>query len=171
MKKSMNKYKLYSFKIKDWSKYVGSGIKVLESDQWILLKSLNDYLIDGWVLINKKYLTGIYREEKEILAEKVLNANKKLDNLKCPDIPLESHQLFIYFQENDIAMELSFKDNSYLYIGKVSRVLKKSIYLKLLNANGIWEEKEILIRMEFVRDIKFDTDYINSLLVYSNSLL
>ncbi|NDV69683.1 hypothetical protein [Dysgonomonas sp. 25] len=147
------------------------GIIIEEGSDWILLKSLNDYFVDGFVLINKKYIKKIEHTDDEIFIEKVLSANNKLNFQLRTDIPLNTQDLFSYIFIKNITFQISFKDDSFSYIGNIKSYLEKSFYLRRINSRGIWLDENLRIRIDFIRKIEFDTDYINSLLVYNKTFI
>lgn len=99
----INKGVFYSFKIKD-RKRLESGILLVEGEDWVLLSSIfSDYIVDGYILINKKYITSIHRTEKEIFTEKVLKASNKTDIVPYIDIPhLSTDSLFKWLEDKHI---------------------------------------------------------------------
>jgi hypothetical protein len=73
----INKGVFYSFKIKD-RKRLESGILLVEGEDWGTDQQyFFDYIVDGYMLINKKYITSIHRTEKRMFTEKVLKASEK----------------------------------------------------------------------------------------------
>lgn len=85
-------------------------------------------------------------------------------------MPLDTVSLFLFLFSNKIAFQVSFGDESYTYIGIINKLLTKSFYMKMINSRGVWIEKCQLIRMDFIRKIEFETNYINSLLIYNKSI-
>lgn len=158
----------YSIKIKGREEKE-FGILIDESEQWIYISSLySDYIMDGYKIINKKYIISIERSERDIFTEKVLKANNRMspDSLK---IPLETNKLFSYLEKNQIVFDISTNREDSIYVGKVQKILPKSFYLKPLGTKGEWMNELYLFRMTTIRIISFDTDYVKSLLVFNES--
>ncbi|NDV97296.1 hypothetical protein D0T84_20670 [Dysgonomonas sp. 521] len=166
---NMDDYKVFSIGIKNWEDSL-CGIKISESDEWILIENLIDYSIDGLGIINKKYIKFIDRTEREILTEDVLKANHRLKKREI-SIPLESNSMIEYLYKNKVIFQISLKDNSYVFIGMIEKILKKSFYIKRINAKGIWMDSSMLFRIEHIRSLEFNTDYIDALLVYNKTLV
>lgn len=167
MEKILEKGLFYTFLIEKRDE-IESGIFISESDDWFFIKSLyTDYWINGYKLINKKFVSRIKRDEEEIFSEAVLMANKATD-LPHYSIPLETNNLFEYLREKQIVIEVSGKDDSIIFLGKVEKHLLKSFRLKMLDPKAKWLNLTKLFMKDSVRYIGFDTNYINSLVNYSN---
>ncbi len=160
--------KFYSFKIKN-RKQQEQGIIVANGEDWILTKYIfSDYIVDGLMLFNKEYIKSIERGENEIFFEKILIANAKAD---IPDlsIPLSTNELLQWLEYNKIAFQIDPKDEGVCYIGRILKVLDKSIRFKPISAKGVWLDGYDLYRKSSLMMISFDTDYINSIITYANS--
>lgn len=146
------------------------GIVIQEGEEWVLVKYLySDYIVDGFMLLNKKYIEFTERNEDEIFFEKVLKANNKLDvpNL---DVPLTTNTLLKWLEDNQTTFQIDPKDESVCYIGRIIDILDKSIRFKAISAKGEWLGGYNLFRINSLMMISFDTDYINSIITYANSL-
>ena len=74
------KNNLYSFKIKGFVNK-SRGIFLQVGEDWLLIKSLfADYILDGYQLLNKKYILSINQSEGDIFTQKVLTANGKIQS-------------------------------------------------------------------------------------------
>jgi hypothetical protein len=167
--KIMNSQKLYTLEIKEWQDQIHCLV-IADGKEWMFIKNLFDYTFDGYALLQKKFIKNTVSSEKEKFTEDVLRANNKLSFSYKHNMPLTTKDLFCYLQEEQIVIEISFKKDSYVYIGEISSVLPHSFYLKTIRTNGRWDEKLSLIRFNSVRKIAFDTDYINSLVTYSKTI-
>ena len=158
---------LYSFKIKGFVNK-SRGIFLQEGEDWVLIKSLfSDYRLDGYQLLNKKYILSINQSENDIFTQKVLEANEK-NQLQILDIPLSMFSLFDYFLKQNIVFSIQTNKEDRINVGCIDKLNDKSIFLTPITPKGIWEENHYYnFRKEFIRIIEFDTDYINSLVVYS----
>lgn len=158
----------YSIKIKD-RKRSETGILIAEGEDWILIKSLFiDYIMDGYKLINKRYIVSINRDEEDIFTEKVLRVNNRVD-YDTRKIPLETKSLFKYLEKEQTVFDISTTSEDSIYIGKIQKLLVHSFYLKLLGTKGKWLDGSELFRMKSIRVISFDTDYIKSLLNFNKA--
>ncbi len=165
----INKGVFYSFKIKD-RKRLESGILLVEGEDWVLISSIfSDYIVDGYMLINKKYITSIHRTEKEMFTEKVLKASDKTDIVPYIDIPhLSIDSLFKWLEDKHIVFQIDNRDENQCWIGKILDSTKKSIFLTPLTPKGEWDKSlYYAFRKANIRIISFNSDYINSLMAYN----
>ena len=161
--------KLISIKLKD-RKEEERGILLEEGSEWIIILSLfTDYMLDGYKIINKKYIMSIYQTEDDIFTEKVLDANNKIPTSFSAKIPLTSNQLFIYLYETRTTFQLHLNRESSFYMGYIKEVLPKSFYFLPMNPKGKWLNYHFLFRMTYIRIVEIETDYTNSLLAYNKS--
>jgi hypothetical protein len=170
MTESLMKNSMYSFKIKGFINQP-RGIFLQEGEDWLLIKSLfTDYMLNGYQLLNKKYIVSISQSKDDIFTEKVLVANRK-SNIQVTDFALSMSALFEYLLKQNIVFSIQTNKSDRINIGCIDKLNDKSIFVTPINPEGIWEEKRYYtFRKEFIRIIEFDTDYINSLVNYSKTL-
>jgi hypothetical protein len=170
MIENLVKNTLYSFKIKGFSNKL-RGLFLQEGKDWVLVKTLfTDYMLDGYQLLNKKYILSINQSEDDIFTEKVLVANGK-NNIEYISFPLSMFSLFEYLLKQNIVFSIQTNKEDRVNIGSIDKLSDKSIFITPINPKGIWEKSRYYtFRKEFIRIIEFDTDYINSLENYSKSL-
>ena len=170
MTENLIRNSLYSFKIRGFVNK-SRGIFLQEGEDWLLIKSLfTDYMLDGYRLLNKKYILSISQSEDDIFVEKVILANKK-SNLQVTDLPLSMSSLFKYFLKQNIVFSIQTNKEDRMNIGRIDKLNDKSVFLTPITPKGIWEENRYYtFRKEFIKIIEFDTDYINSLMNYSKTI-
>lgn len=163
----MEKERIYSIKIKGWKEDV-SGVLIDAGTDFILIHSIfSDYMLDGYMVISKKFIKSISRNDEEKFVEKVLIANDKI-NIITSDIPLDLEMLIEYLQKEEITFGIVESKQNIFHIGRVCKIMKASFYLIPLNKKGQWMEKPLLHRFNSIRIITLNTDYINSLMAFSN---
>lgn len=162
--------KLYSIKIKD-RKQRTIGVFIEEGKEWVLLIDLYaDYLLDGYILVNKEYIENIERSEKDVFTEEVLIANDKINIPEYQKLPLITENLLKWFYDNQTVIQVENRDGTMSWIGKILGGTEKSIYLDNLDPKGIWTSTHFTFRKNAIRLISFDTDYIKSLVNYNKRL-
>lgn len=62
------------------------------------------------------------------------------------------------------------RDESISYVGYIVKICNKSFFLKPMDPKGVWEDYKYLFRILSIRVIDFDSDYINSLLIYQEKI-
>ena len=148
-----------------------SGFLLDFSEDWILIKSNPvDYILDGFVLLRNKNLESLIYDETNEFTEKVIRSKKiKLTNDYI--FPLSSLETILKFlnQKHGI-FQLATKRTNAVYLGRLIEMTDSEIIIEFLNTKGEFDG-EIDFKPQKIRVIEFDTDYINSLKAYSDSIL
>lgn len=159
-----------SIKIKN-RKEKERGIFIQEGEDWILLQSLfTDFMVDGFKIISKNYILSIDRDEHDAFVEEVLISCDKL-SIPGMTIPLKTYPLFEFLMTNQKTFQLFLNKENSSYIGNINKLLAKSFYLNPFGKKVGWLDYYLLFRMDFIRLLAIDTDYINSLLAYNKRIL
>jgi hypothetical protein len=162
--------KLYSIQLHHGNKNFMGIIQGIGKEWIILYQLFTDYMMDGYVLLNKKYIADIRRDDKILFTEEVLKAKGVSFEKSTLNIPLDNTDaLFQWLKDNQIVFMFSLRDNHVSYVGEVYNILPKSFYLRVLEVDGHWWERKLLYRKETVRSIDFKSDYIESLLAYNRA--
>lgn len=164
----MEKGKFYLFKIKGWEAPIG-GVVELIGLEWILIKHIvADYTLDGYSLIQKKYISSYIYDDNVQFTEKVLVAKGIMDLCTSYNIPLDTQTApFIWLKECDITAQFNPKDDSICYVGKVGEMTKRFFQLISMDTKGHWDTFFYKYTYANMRTIDIDSDYVNSLLIYS----
>jgi len=161
--------KLYTFKVKN-RKEREQGIIVANGDEWLLIKHIfADYIVDGYMLLNKKYIEELNRTKEDEFIENVLRASNKIGVVQTIDIPLSTNLLLKWLEENQKVFQIQNSDETMCWIGKILSSTDKSIFLTPLSPKGIWQSSYYTFRKANIRMISFDSDYITSLLNYNKA--
>lgn len=133
----------------------------------IVLREAKDFDFDGVVILPKKILKG-YRDGKfERCFNRVLchNSNiKKVKSLRWLDNCTDLKQILYIIQKKNIwpVVEIIYKPNGKVetefYIGKITRIEKKSFWIYDYSAAGKWQG-EWEIGYDEIFKIEFDDDY------------
>lgn len=162
--------KFYSFKIKD-RKLKELGFLIAEGEDWYLIHDLfADYVMNGYLLLNKAYVLDVCRDEDILFKEKVLFANDEFAKPPSISPPLSFELLFDWLEEEQLVFQIENGDESRLWIGKIVKSTDKSIFLKDLDPKGCWSSSYFTFRKKNIRMISFDSLYMNALLKYSLTL-
>lgn len=165
----MEQHKLYTFKIKGWN---DSVLGLLESigNEWLLIKRIgDDFRYDGYGLIRRKYVQCSILDTDSSFKEDVLSVVGIMD-IKLPHIPLETISgPFNWIKESNMTVELYPKDDSIMFVGKMLTLLKSSFLLSTIDEKARWDSEPYRIKMNEIVSICVDTDYVSSLLTYSQS--
>jgi hypothetical protein len=157
--------KVISLQFADWKSPI-FGVVLTYNDQFTLMRRLEGFRIDGYYIIpHKKGLTFNYGE-KEKQTQTIIKL-KGYDLSGHPEIALTDIES-IFFQVSKDYGALSFyrKWENELYVGRFLSSDAKTIFYDFITSDGIWDG-ETPVKKKEVRVIEFDTDYVNSLVLYS----
>lgn len=139
------------------------GVCLYETKElFYILNNPVDYVLDGIMVINKKYIKSIFIDKENKLKEKIIS--EKINNITMDnDIFVNNMEMFIeIFCKSGELVEIGLESQSYSLIGKILNVKSEDITLNLLsvNADFLREEK---INLNKIRIISVKTDYLESL--------
>ncbi len=158
------KTKVETYTIKGWKGEV-SGVILKENADWILINEIEtDYLINGYAILNKKYLSdrrsGSWEKQVALVLKLKGHKSKMPNKFKFGSIKkmldwVERGYDIVQFQD---AVEDSIE------IGVVDTVKKNNLDLIFIKENGKIEKKYIYrYKMDKIRKITFGTDYLKSI--------
>lgn len=147
-----------------------SGFLLDFNDDWILLRNNPvDFVIDGFIILRNKNLEAIISDDDTQFNEKVI----RLKEIKLKDdtlIPLTNLEIILSFLTKKFGVfQLATKKSSAVYLGKLTEFNQDDFFIEFLNTKGVFDG-EISFKSKKIRVIEFETDYINSLKKYSESI-
>ncbi len=168
MKKKQYVGRLISIKYTDRKTPI-AGYVVDYNAEWTLMKSNPvDYVIDGSVILKHKNVEGFRSSADEKFREKVIELKgiklKKTDLVPLADLGsilghlTKKYGLFLLYTKSETAC----------YVGRLDSIDRKKLVIESLNTKGRWEGR-MKFRPNDIRVIEFDTDYLNSLKLISDS--
>ncbi|MBI1306378.1 MAG: hypothetical protein GC181_07170 [Bacteroidetes bacterium] len=142
-----------------------SGYVIDQNDDWTLLKNNPvDFVIDGYVLIPNKYIKNIHHGKEEKWAESVMNIKglqpKEEDRMALNG--LES--ILTAITEKYHAFMLNTKSDDLCFPGRLKSIGEKELVLEALSSKAEWEG-EFVLKINEIRSVEFNTDYLNSLML------
>jgi hypothetical protein len=163
-KNIMEKYlrQLISIEFDD-KKEIFSGFLIDWTEDWILLKNNPvDFIIDGYTILKNKNVKSIIQDKDHEFTERVI----KLKGLKTSAeeiIPLNDLPSIIKFLANKYEIfQITKKSDKAVYLGKLIELNEKELVIDFLGTEGEFEG-EMSFKLNKIRVLEFDTDYINSL--------
>lgn len=132
---------------------------------WILLHyNPVDYVLDGYIFIPLHNIKAYKYDKEEKFKEKVILSNKK--PIKNSLSERKSIIKCLYTNQTTIAIE---KKKSRFYVWNITKQKKKSIILQCITPGGTqWKKRKIKIKD--INNIAFNSDYINCLKNYSDTI-
>lgn len=165
----MENKRLYTINIKSRKEPI-VGIVEYSSLKWIVIKKItNDYIFDGFSLIQRCHVKSCKRTKDNKFTEKVLAANGIMDII-TPQIPIENRLApfkWLYSQQEVAEFWIVVEDTS--FVGKVNEVKTIILHYTILNSCGKWLTDIYTLKIRDIVFIDINTDYILSLLTYNQS--
>lgn len=165
----MEKYlrQLISIEFDD-KKDIFSGFLIDWTEDWILLKNNPvDFIIDGYTILKNKNVKSIIQDKDHEFTERVI----KLKGLKTSAeeiIPLKDLSSIINFLANKYEIfQIAKKSDKAVYLGKLIELNDEELIIDFMGTEGEFEG-EMSFKLDKIRVIEFDTDYINSLKLIVN---
>jgi hypothetical protein len=165
----MEKYlrQLISIVFED-QKEIFNGFLIDWTEDWILLKNNPvDFIIDGYTILKNKNVKSVIQDEDFEFIEKVI----KLKGLKTSAkeiIPLNDLPSIINFLATKYEIfQIATKSDKAVYLGKLIELNEEELIIDFLGTEGKFDG-EMSFKINKIRVIEFDTDYINSLKLIIN---
>lgn len=140
-----------------------SGVIIQENIDWIILQfNPVDYVLDGFVVINKSHIEKIVIGDEEKFK---LDVIKCCDKFEFPNLSLDSYDIKTVIGKICSIYRLIgiYKElDDEIHVGLFSKNLNDGICLFPVNPRGELDSKET-IQFESIRVIEFNNDYLNSL--------
>lgn len=131
------------------------GILLSFGREWLLLRhNTVDYVLDGYILIRRKYIKDIIRGEHEIFRESVIRLKLTAEEFDktYPEFD-EILDALHYLLQHETVIQFDFHDDSVCYIGKIKNVYAKTVRIVNLDPKGNWEDEEST-QIEKIRTIE-----------------
>ena len=139
------------------------GIIVDTGLNWVLLKYIPvDYVVDGFVFINTKYISKIDISDDDLFTENILKL-KGVDFYTPLKFDLENADQFLKtLKEKSILISIELKNPEKNYVGLITIEREKSMRVHLISKRADLLKEETFLYSE-LRAIYFENDYLYSL--------
>lgn len=139
------------------------GIIIEDGSQWLTMaENVVDYVIDGYIFVNKVHIKQIIEQPQDTITYGILA-------LKCPPaltIPLNSYvSLIEYLKSNNLLIAIGLHIQKSIMVGYVDEVREKSFVLVPIDAN-LRKMPSIVINYDTIRYISVKSDYLLSISNY-----
>ncbi len=132
---------------------------------WILLHyNPVDYILDGYIFIPLQTIQAYKHTKEEKFKEKVILSNNKIINNSL----WKTKNIIKYLTKKKIYVSIERKKNQF-YMGIIIESNKKNITLRAIKPSGERGNTE-KIKIKQIKNIMFDSDYINCLSHYSETI-
>lgn len=164
-KKILNKVFAFTFQYTDCED-IYTGYVIDFSDNWLLMKLItSDYVVDGYIILNRKYIKEYKREERQKFTQKIIDLKGEKPTSK-DIIPLTDLKTIVTFLSDKYGLfQFDMRTHKTCWLGKVKKITGNDMKIDYLNPRAIWSTTMPTYKLGNIRTIQFDTDYINSLLL------
>lgn len=158
--------KVEAYKIKGWKETV-LGVLLEENDQWILINEISmDYQLDGFAILSKKFVKKRSTKKWEKQIAQVLELKKYKPQLDASFKFGSFEQMAGWIEEKFVLLQFQDDIEASLEIGKIDTIEDNILHLLFLKADGKFKQKYTYeYKVNSIRKINFNTDYLNSLLL------
>lgn len=157
-----NLMELIEIKVSRYPKTI-LGIKIYETEELLyIIHNPVDYVLDGMLVINKRFLKYTLKEEETNLRYRILQQKVKT-LLPSTELYADSMKnLATICEKNKILVEIGLDNQTYVWIGHIESVEDKGFTFKTIDTQACFytEEKVLYNR---IRILYIGTDYLNSL--------
>ncbi|MBN1185577.1 MAG: hypothetical protein JXB49_25045 [Bacteroidales bacterium] len=163
------KGKFVSFKYRD-RKDIISGYLINFNNDWTLIKyNPVDYVIDGYLILKTDKILKYKRDDYEKFREKVLKAKNLVPTDKDIFPITDLSETLQLVSDRFGAFKIEKKDDTVCFIGRLVKITKEDLIILEIDAKAKWGETE-KYKLKSIRTIEFDSDYVNSLILYSKTI-
>lgn len=154
--------KLVSIEFSDRKKSI-RGYLLAFTEDWLLLEhNVIDYLLDGYVFINRSHVALCEQTDKEIWVEKVIRW-KGTTITTAPPIPMTNIETILrYLTEHFGFFSIEQRSDQYMYVGKWATGTQKQFVIDWLKPRAVWDGQQ-RVNKASVRVIGFGSDYLAAL--------
>jgi hypothetical protein len=165
----MENYKdrLIELKLRGYEPFIGVFLNF--GEEWIIIRNISgDYIIDGFKLINRKYILNIQLVEEEPI--RTITDIKHSGFQYKLGLNLDSTTALLQSLLNEKTLLLiTLYDENAAYVGLIDTVNQKSLILHDLSSRGEFTNYNVGYKYQSIRVIEIKTDYLNSLDLYINN--
>ena len=174
LKKIYDKKQLVQIKREKIAHHNDHGFILGLSPELVLLQNCGEFTLDGYSVIQISDMTSLRSNKYERFFEKMLKSEGTFDEVGIAhSLNLDSWQSLLQglkkLNKNVIIeCEVGDEEEDELFIGKLTRVNRKSVSLLYFSALGKWDDEPTIIPFDEITKVRFDEKYIN---VFSKYLI
>ncbi len=118
----------------------------------------DDFLLDGYTIRKLAHLRKV--EIKDDLCNEINKRNGLTDQIQIPKVDLTSWQtVFESLKAMSTAIIVEAERSDNFAIGKITKVWKTKVYFREFDADGIWNDNELVIPYSTITKVMWDTRY------------
>ncbi|SEC84066.1 hypothetical protein SAMN04489761_3738 [Tenacibaculum sp. MAR_2009_124] len=153
----------------DWEE-TETGVVLDENENWILIKSIPvDFQIDGYKLINKKYIENRFSNNNESL-KKVLKLRKSVfEKPQGFEYNNDVIEIFKQIETQYGCFEFQDEMEDELFYGVLNEINKDGFYIDSIKSDGVVDlDFDVEFSKDSIRIISFGSDYFKAICLLFN---
>jgi hypothetical protein len=138
------------------------------SKDWLLMKLIvGDYALDGYVILNMRFIVDYKRGDKERFTQKI--ADLKGGKPKASELmPLtDIKTILLHLTDKYGVFQFDMRTSQTCWLGKVRTIRGNNLKIDYLTPRAKWRTTMPVFKIGSIRTVQFETDYINSLMLAS----
>lgn len=153
-----------SFEIDNWEE-VQTGLVITENEEWLLVKHIPvDYVIDGYKLYKKKFITKRSNDDNGKKIERVLSLKGEDTQIPNGFNFSDTLGLLKWIEEKYGIFEFQDDDETELFYGRINKVIGSTLIIHSIHSDGTVENNyNYEFNLDEIRLITFLSDYFNSI--------
>ena len=134
------------------------------SAKFILLAKVYDFIMDGWLVLNRKFVTGVKSTQSDRYCKSILKHENALASIH-PDLSIDLSDYPSLFSSLKRAHAFIIVENerpgaNEFLIGPIARINKSSVSIRYFDACGKWIEGSHRISFDAITCVQFGCNYI-----------
>ncbi len=148
---------------KDFSE-LSKGYLIDLSSDFVLLKELDDFIIDGYNIIPINRIKNLRYNENDKYFDFISKSEFSLEELVSKDFDVNLNSWESIFKslkslDKTIISECEKYKHNYFAIGKINKVKEDSVLIDYFNAQGVLDAKPVEHKFKWITKVTFDDDY------------
>ena len=176
LKKEIEKYKTQSVCVKIIRKSkmrTIHGFILDNSDKFILLQEVDDFLVVGYMIVPKKSIKEIRFNDFDKAYDEMFKAEKEFENISLKHkIDLTNWQTILKsIKLTGLNQIIDCEKDDLFLIGVLGNIQSDTAYIRYINASGILDNIETIVVYKQITRVEFDDRYTKTFskhLKYSN---
>ncbi|CAM1372176.1 hypothetical protein [Tenacibaculum xiamenense] len=153
----------------DWEEFE-TGVLLDENEDWILIKSIPvDFQLDGYKLINKKYLENRFSNDNESLKRVLELRESVFEKPEGFEFGTNTIEILKWVETKYGCFEFQDNEEDELFYGVLSEAKGNTFYIDSIKSNGeIDLDFDVEFSKDSVRTISFESDCFKAICLLFN---
>lgn len=143
------------------------GIPLKISNELLLLGCVEDFLFNGYIVINLNDITTFKRDESDIFIDNILKNEKILPFQFNTDFDISNlKNLMSQFLGKSVILECEKNDEDVFLIGEITKVNKSTVDIWNFDGTGVWDDSPTTVNLSDITRVSVEVRYLITILKY-----